>query len=99
MAYIFTLALGFVIWYFYFGLECWINGAASSGYGNLIPFKCLWDDIKFNSPGGWKRRLEFTAGDEEWASQIPGIDRFIFNHILIPLLPTLVLLTWNILHQ
>ncbi len=53
--------LAFVAWYFYFGAECFLNGADSWDF--FMPFKCYWQEILWNIPGGQQRRIEWM---KEW---------------------------------
>ena len=77
---VFAILAGALIWWVYFGLECYANGGASR-------LSCLWDDIRFNTPGGWARRIRATNGDEEWAAQLPGLGHLIWTHVWVPLCP------------
>lgn len=76
-----VLILSGIFWYFFYGLECYMNGA---GGGFFMPFRCLWDDFRFNMPGGWKRRLKAARGNVEWAKAFSGPIHFLCMHILLP---------------
>jgi len=87
MSVAFAAIIAFGVWYLVYGLECFINGGMG---GWELPFRCLWDDIRFNSPGGWQRRLRAVNGDEDWARQFPGIKHVVAMHVLFPVIVYIV---------
>ncbi len=46
-----AIAIGIVIWYFIYGLDCWVNGASEWAHPIWMPFQCLWHDIVLLMPG------------------------------------------------
>lgn len=49
----------FVLWYVYFGFEYSLNGALSGRHPLLMPFRCFWEEILRNIPGGFKRKTRY----------------------------------------
>lgn len=84
---IIALSLGLIAWYLLYGLECFLNGAPR---GSSMPFRCLAQDLSFNLPGGWGRRMKATKGDAEWASELPGWWHIWTTHICLPFGPLLL---------
>jgi hypothetical protein len=75
------VVLGFVAWYVLYSVECMVNG----GDGDwLMAFRCAWDDLRFNLPGGWARRMAAVDGDDEWAGEFPGWGHILTMHVAIP---------------
>ena len=83
---ILALVVGFFLWYFIFGVECYMNGGPLPSDWSM-PFRGLVQDLSFNLPGGWERRLRFAEGDEEWAKQFPGWWHIYAIHVCLPLFP------------
>jgi hypothetical protein len=75
------IACAAIVWWLYYDLECWMNGAT----GRWRVFQWLWNDIRFNLPGGWERRLKTSRGDAEWAAEFPGISHLLGTHVFLPL--------------
>lgn len=46
----FCLFVGFCLWYLYYGLECWMNGATMSRNQYLMHFSCLWEEFLWALP-------------------------------------------------
>ena len=78
---IIALALGLGAWYWIYGLECYMNGVQASA---SMPFRCLAQDLSFNLPGGWDRRMKATKGDAEWAGEFPGWWHIWTMHFCLP---------------
>lgn len=51
-----AIIIGLVIWYFYYGLECYLNGST-------LIFLCLWQEITWILPGGRKRKGRFVRNE------------------------------------
>ncbi|KKT91053.1 MAG: hypothetical protein UW92_C0019G0008 [Candidatus Jorgensenbacteria bacterium GW2011_GWA2_45_13] len=49
---LYILILGLIIWYLFYGLECFINGGTIGKSRFFFPFECLWNEILWNLPGG-----------------------------------------------
>lgn len=49
--------IGGILWYLYYGLECSLNGGMGCW---TLPFKCLWDDIRFKFSK--KARIAWAIG-------------------------------------
>ena len=82
------LIAGLFIWWLYYGLECFVNGAHG---GVELPFVEWWRELCWNLPFvGQRFRLKQTSGDVEWAAQLPGIFHFGITCVLLPLAPWLV---------
>lgn len=77
---ILLLCLGFIVWFFYYGLELFLNGA----HMQKSPFYYAYQELMCILPGGWKRKLKYCENDIELAKSLPGISHFVFTHILIP---------------
>ena len=79
------LLLGIGLWWMYYGVECFINGAMGDW---RMPFREAWRELLWNVPiYGWHWRLQFTRGDIEWAKDLPGPFHFLFNCVYVPLAP------------
>lgn len=81
-AFVYAIALGAGVffWYFYYGIECFINGAIGEWE---LPFRCFWQDLRCNLPFyGDRYRRTLVCGDE-----YPGRLHFLFTHIVLPLTP------------
>jgi hypothetical protein len=52
------LGIGFFVWYFFYGLEVYLNGGLT-GKGRGRVFKCFWEDVSWFSPGGLSRRTDY----------------------------------------
>lgn len=80
-----AIALGVVIWWLYYGVECFLNGAVG---GWWLPFAEAWRELKWNLPiVGWTYRLADANGDAEWAAMLPGPIHFVFTCVVLPLVP------------
>jgi hypothetical protein len=87
------ILIGLLIWWLYYGLECFLNGTMVQGgpYRLGMPFVCWIEELSWNLPFvGWRARLDFTEGDAEWAKELPGPTHFIFSCVLLPLAPWLI---------
>lgn len=84
-----ALLCGCVVWYFWYGLECWINGGTIARHPWLFHFPLLWEEFTWILPGGWNRKLEYVDGDAELAATLPGVPHFFFTHLLIPFGPAI----------
>jgi hypothetical protein len=82
-----TLPFGFIMWYLYYGLECFINGGSIGNDGDLrtMLLPCLKQEFRWLMPFGDKSDIPrgFPTG-------IYGLFHFLFTHIFIPLSPTVV---------
>jgi hypothetical protein len=89
-----ALIIGFVMWYFYFGLECFINGGGIGVNPWIMPFHHAWGDFKNNIPfgWGWHHRMKFTRGNVDWARMMPGPIHFGLTHVLLPAIPLIVVI-------
>ena len=88
-----ALIFGIAFWYLLFGAELALNGARMDKW---VHFRCLWEELLWALPGGWKKRLDYCDGDVELAKTLPGIRNFIFMHFLVPFGPMLlVILLWR----
>lgn len=93
--------IGFAMWYFYYMLELFINGATLGYEGKicLMPFKFAWMEFTWLLPGGLKKKYEHVGKDIEWLLMMPGFYYFFFTHIFLPLVPLLLYLaftkTWS----
>jgi len=88
MIFVMLLCLGLSLWWAYYGVECFINGAFG---GVWMPFRCWWEEFTWNIPIiGKYYRLKFTQGDKEWAKMLPGPIHFGLVCVVLPLLPLLV---------
>lgn len=85
-----ALIPGFVVWYFLFGLECYMNGGGIGRNQHTMPFYWLWQEWLWLGPGGWERKMKLCRGNEEMARSLPGLPHFIFTHIMIPFGPAMV---------
>jgi len=90
-----ALAAGILFWYFWYGLECFLNGGTIMRHPWLFHFPLLYEEITWILPGGRKRRLDYVHGNVELAKTLPGIPHFIFTHILIPFGPAIA---WLLLY-
>lgn len=62
------LIVGFFLWYFYYGLECFLNGATIAHDQYTMQFHCLWEELLWNLPGGGERKAQFV---KEYIGDIP----------------------------
>ena len=81
------LVIGFALWYFYYGLECFINGGSLGRNPYTMHFPLLWEEFQWLLPGGWEKKLKICDGDENLAKSLPGWLHFIGTHICIPFAP------------
>jgi hypothetical protein len=52
--------LGLGIWYFYYGIECALNGALANRPQFLaLPLFCFWEELSWVVPGGRKRKGQY----------------------------------------
>lgn len=54
------LIIGFILWYFYYGLECFLNGATLGRNQYTMHFSCLWEELLWVLPGGGERKAQFV---------------------------------------
>jgi hypothetical protein len=84
-----ALVFGFVLWWIYYGLECYINGEIGCNQ-YAMRFRLMWEEFLWILPGGKKRKLEYCNGNEDLADTLPGPLHFICTHILLPFGPAVV---------
>ena len=90
----FSLALGFglVVWYFYYGLECFINGGSLGRNPYTMVFTLWFEELTWLFPGGWEKKLKLCHGDEALARSLPGFWHFLIVHVVIPFGPAFYVL-------
>jgi len=85
------LLLGLVVWYFYYGLECFLSGAYSEFSDFTMPFEQWCLELSWNLPiVGDIFRRKFANGDEEWADKLYSPLHFLITCILLPFGPWLI---------
>lgn len=76
------LIVGFVIWYLFYGLECWANGAFMSS--KQTHWSCLLEDVLWVLPGASKRKGEYikkTMGSFEHGSMCSSSGSWDYEEI------------------
>jgi hypothetical protein len=84
------LFIGLLIWWFYYGLECFLNGAQSAGpwYGLTMPFTQWLHELSWNLPFvGRIFRVRYAGGYGDTANMLPGRVHFLIVCVLLPLAP------------
>lgn len=54
------LVCAFVLWYIYYGAESFLNGGTAGRHPLLMPFQCFWEEVLWNIPGGFARKVEYV---------------------------------------
>lgn len=85
------LWFGLVIWYFYYGVECFLNGAYSLVSDFIMPFEQWCLELSWNIPFvGETFRVKFANGDKEFADELYCPLHFLITCVLLPLGPWLI---------
>jgi hypothetical protein len=103
---IFMLVLGFVFWYLYYGMECYINGGSLGRNQFSMHFSLLWEEFLWFLPGGFDRRVDYLLECKvinpdvaDYSEQeireitkemLPGRLHFVLTHGVLPLIPLLI---------
>ena len=71
------LICAFVLWYLYYGFECALNGGNLGRHPLLMPFQCFWEEVLWNIPGGFRRKMEYVRENVigDWDGAVLGRTR------------------------
>lgn len=81
-----ALCIGFLLWYVYYGLECYLNSFSPNGGLRNMHLPFLWNEICYLIPQLRKDKSKV------YHPSFPGPIHFVFTHIIIPLFPLSVFL-------
>lgn len=71
------LIVAFVLCYLYYGLESALNGGTVDRHLFWMPFRCFWEEVLWNIPGGFKRKVEYVRKNfvGDWNGSVCGSTR------------------------